>query len=235
MIDANRFPEVVELHHKSYDLLRWVRASLQKGVLSFSVVHTNTDTAAAAEEWISRHMTNLPADVRPRADQVPTFAKLFISFLTTSYRLKSNSVRMVDSCCCCSSCAYLQAGPNLEARTPSKKDSQTAHQLKRIYLRELADELGSSNAAQIPDLLLGRKESAESIARATWGRELMRRSEFASQGEAVLTLWRQCNWNVDGRNWGADGKPRNVTAKEILAAQDRIIDAIRAGDTADSI
>jgi hypothetical protein len=224
MFNSQQIHEVLELHQRSFALLRWVRASLKNGQVSFSVVHKATDSAAAANEWIGRHLGNLPADARPRAEQIPMFSRLFVSFLTTSYRLNPRAVRLVSECGCrCSYCAYLQAGPNLEPRVPSKKDTKTAVELKRIYLSGIAAELCISDAREAVGTLLDTKELSEGIAMATWGAELLRRSEFTSQGEAVLALWREFS--------RTDGSPRRrfeISASQIMEAERKIVAAMKS-------
>jgi hypothetical protein len=224
LFDPQQIHEIVDLHQRSYALLRWVRASLRKGLLSFSVIHGATDSASAANEWIRRHLKSIPEEARPREEQIPMFARLFASFLTTSFRLNSNSRRMISGCgCYCSYCAYLQAGPNLDPRTPSKKDVQTAVDLKRIYIAMLASQLGIPNASGVVDRVLGLSDLATDISMATWGAELVRRTEFASQGEAVLALWRQFAWEGNS--------PRakfQITAKKLIEAERNIVRSIRA-------
>jgi hypothetical protein len=201
-----------------------VRASLKRGSLSFSVVHDTTDSAAAASEWIRRNFENIPEDARPSEAQIPMFSRLFVSFLSTSFRLNPNSRRLVSACGCrCFYCAYLQAGPNLDPRMPSKKDAQTAGALKRIYIGRLAEDLGVPGASEVVERVLRNGNLATDISMANWGAELMRRSKFASQGEAVLALWRQFAWQNNSP------KPRfKITAKRLIEAEQNIVQSIRA-------
>lgn len=219
MFNPPQLRTVLTLHEKSFALLRWVRSSLRTGRLSFAVVHDNTDSATAASEWIRRHLRNLPAGARPPEEQLDVFGRLFVSFLTTSYKLNPTSVRLTTSCgCYCSYCAFLQASPHLDPRNPSKRDFQTAQELKHIYLGKLASELQVTSPTAAIQQVISSKELAEPVALATWGAELIRRSEFASQGEAVLALWRQFAWKED--------KPKSkfkLTADLLLAAEKDIV------------
>lgn len=226
MFDPPQLRTVLALHEKSFALLRWVRSSLRTGRLSFAVVHDNTDSATAAGEWIRRHLRNLPADARPPDEQLEVFSRLFVSFLTTSYKLNPNSVRLTTACgCYCSYCAYLQASPQLDPRNPSKRDFQTAHELKQIYLGKLASELQVTSPTEAVQQALSSKELAEPVALATWGAELIRRSEFASQGEAVLALWRQFAWKED--------KPKSkfkLTADLMIAAEQAVVSGMESAN-----
>jgi hypothetical protein len=218
MFDEQQVARVLGLHEKSYALLRWVKASLRTGRLSFSVAHGASDSSAAAREWIGRHLANIPDDARPEPADVPMFARLFVSFLTTSFKLNPNSVKLMSPCgCYCSFCSYLQAGPNLDPRTPSKKHIGTAFELKKIYVSRLASELATRPLEWVTEAVLASRDLHEQIAMATWGAEMLRRSEFASQGEAVLALWREFAWDKD--------KPRRdfrITARAICDAERRI-------------
>jgi hypothetical protein len=224
MFDLEQLSRIVGLHEKSYALLRWVKLTLRTGGLSFTVVHDANDSVAAAREWIGRHVKNIPDDARPEPADLPEFARLFASFLTTSFQLSANSLRRVSPCgCYCSFCSYLQAGPNLDLRTPSKKQFETALELKRIYLCRLASELTPQPSQTMTEIVLGADQLREPIAMATWGAELVRRSQFASQGEAVLALWREFAW--------AKGRPRprfQITARAICDAERRICESLRA-------
>ena len=224
MFEQKHLRDIVILHEKSFALLKWVRAALKEGSVSFAVIHGNTDSASAAVEWIRRHVNNIPNDARPDAEQIPAFARLFLSFLTTSFRLKPNSMQLVSKCgCLCSYCSYLRAGPDLEPRTPSKKDVRTATELKRIYLGKIATEIGIVETNAIVEALLESVEISEDISVATWGSELLRRSEYASQGEAVLALWRQFAW----RNNSPKPKFR-ISVPRLLDAERMIIAAMEA-------
>ena len=67
------------------------------------------------------------------------------------------------------------------------------------------------------DAVLGRWDPRKDVALATWGFEMLRRSEFASQGEAVLALWREFAWEA--------GRPRRgfrLTARAIVEAERRV-------------
>jgi hypothetical protein len=227
MFDPTRLALVLDLHERSFAFLKWVRDALQLGSLSFSVVHTTADSSTAAIEWIERHQANIPCHVRSPEDQIPTFARLFVAFLTTSYKLWPAKTRRVSDCgCYCNWCSYLRSAPSLESRTPAKKDFQTARELKRIYVGRLAEELRLENAATAVESVVNLAALHEQVAVATWSAELMRRSEFASQGEAVLALWREFAWQ--------NHQPRKkfrLQLAAILAAEQDVCAALRAANS----
>ena len=65
---------------------------------------------------------------------------------------------------------------------------------------------------------------AKDLAWATYGRELLRRTEFASQGIGVLVLWREIAWDAKGQI-----SPKfRLSPERIIAAERRLIDRLAA-------
>ncbi len=135
--------DLLRLHELSYRLFRWVGSSLSSGSLSFKVAHGATDSAAAAEEWISRNLDGLPRELRPlRGDLVP-LSHLFASFLTTSFVLPAAPrVYRDDTVCGCTCCTYLVSAHRLVLRNPTAKDRTQADKLQLLCLEALAESEG---------------------------------------------------------------------------------------------
>jgi len=200
MFDPQELAETVDLHHKSYELLRWVGKNLRSGTLDFGVTHQAVSSFEAAREWISRHWHNLPASVRPAESQLDSFAHLFSSYLTTSFTLVEKPKRkLISYCgCYCPYCSYLGRADQLQVKTPSKGARRAAQELKQVYLKALAEENGRRLTGPQLERLLNEPQLKESLALATYAHELIRRTKYASQGEGVLALWRQFAWNEKG-------------------------------------
>ncbi len=84
-------------------------------------------------------------------------------------------------------------------------------------------------AQTVAEAVIGNSDLHEQIAIATWGAEMLRRSEFASQGEAVLALWREFAWEK--------GRPKRdfrITARAICEAERRIREALAAPQPSES-
>ena len=47
MFDQQQLATVLRLHEKSYELLKWAKTALKQGTISFSVLHTATDSTSA--------------------------------------------------------------------------------------------------------------------------------------------------------------------------------------------
>jgi hypothetical protein len=195
VFDSALLARTLTMHERSFALFKWVREALRNGGMSFAVLHGVSDSSTAAAEWLRRHLPAIPRDVRPAEEDIEVFARLFVSFLTTSYELSPTKPRLVSDCgCYCSYCTYLRASAALVARKPSKKDFQTAIELKRIYVGALAKELRIDDAATRVASVLASRDLCRQVALATWAAELLRRAEFASQGQSVLALWKEFAW-----------------------------------------
>ena len=113
MIDMSKLQGVLFLHEKTFVLLRWVGSQLQRGSLDLSHVHTSMGIGEAAEDWIRRNLDNLPCEVRPSQEELAPFARLFASYLRTSFEIGKK--HLSSSCgCYCSFCAYVRNCAALE-------------------------------------------------------------------------------------------------------------------------
>ncbi len=217
MLNREQMERVVSLQAKSHNLLRWVNEALRAGTLSLTVIHDATTLTDAAMEWIRRNYASLPLAVRPAEGDIEPFAHLFVSYLTTSYELRSvpGTVAVTGRRgCYCGFCAYLVSANYLTVRKPDKKALARAQEMKDLCLVGLAQEEGISLSATKRQVLLSDTSLARTIAYATYGRELLRRSQFASQGEGVLVLWREIAWK-DGRL----DKRFVLSAEQIMVAE----------------
>ena len=229
MFDSEELEQVVTLQQKSYLLLRWVNDALRGGTLNFNQVHAAADISVAAKEWVGRHFHSIPTDARPDETELEPFARLFASYLTTSFDLIAQpGKRLVSSSgCYCGFCSYLAAADHLRVRSPDKKARQRAHQMKDLYLASLAAEAGVSPSPAAREALLSDPKSADDLAFATYGRELLRRSQFASQGEGVLVLWREIAWDQKGKV----KKGFTLSAERILQAEAALVERLTQAST----
>lgn len=225
MFDPRELETTIALHRKTYELLRWIAKNLRGGRLDFTVVHRAMSAADAAREWLARHRENLPMELRPRQEMLDPFARLFSSYLTTSFELReSPGMKVATYCgCFCSWCAYLTSADHLQARRVTKHAQRNGEALARVYLQSLTDELEVQQPHEKIDRLLADAATTEPLAMAAYARELIRRTQFASQGLGVLALWRKFAWR--------NGSPRRnfeLKADDVLMAEKRLVDALAA-------
>jgi hypothetical protein len=225
MFDREELTRVVTLQQKSYKLLQWVGEALRSGTLHFNIVHQALGLSDAAREWLERNWSGLPAEVRPDREDIPAFAHLFASYLTTSFNLVEQAGWRWESGkgCRCSFCSYLVAVDQLRVRNPDKKARERAREMKELYLSNLAKGNGASVPYAVIEGLLSDTALTEDIAYATYAQELMRRSQFASQGEGVLVLWREIAWDQRGKV----KKGFILSAERALQAEARLADRLK--------
>jgi hypothetical protein len=193
MLDRERVDTLLDLQRRSYALLRWIDGKVQSGTLPLGSLHGALDASQAATEWLSRHAATLPADARPPEGKLPEFARLFASYLVTSFEVRPR--KRVRAACGCELCAYFVEVPNLKARAPSKADRQIADELKLDCLEALAGEAGVPLfREELADILRSNAALETPLALVTYVRELDRRAEFRGQGRPVLALWREFAW-----------------------------------------
>lgn len=221
----DQLEEMIDLHTKSYALLKWVNHSLKQNTLKFDVMHQTMNASEAAAEWLRRHYAGIPLAIRPAEAKIEEFANFFSSYLTTSFDIIEKPGEQLRSYCgCfCPMCSYLSAADYLKVRRPSHKAYRRARALKRIYLASLGDALELPLIEDEIEQLLSNKELYLAISLTTYCNEQLRRTKFASQGEGVLVLWREIAWEGT-----APKKGFRLEAEEILDAEKKIISVIQA-------
>lgn len=222
MFDRKELTRLVGLHDRSYRLFTWLNESLKWSKRSYSSVGKALSFADAAAEWLRKNRQELPDDVRPAAADLDEFSSLFVSYLSTSFEIADN--RVVSACAGCFCCGALNLSRHLRVRNPDRKARRVAGELKIIYLRRLAEELELPLIdSDFKEILSGAKESYADISLATYAQELKRRSQYASQGEGVLVLWREFAWTPKG---GLKRKFR-LKVEDIMKAEKRVADRLR--------
>ncbi len=225
MFDHDEITRVVALQEKSYGLLTWVNASIKAGTLRFDVMHQALTASQAAEEWIGRHLANIPPTTRPTPEDLPTFASLFASFLMASFELeKSPRTILTSYCgCFCSWCTFLAAGSHLKTKKITKSARQKAKNLKLNLLEELAVENDLDYETDVLSKFAHNKHFRTDVSLITYADELLRRNRSLSHGDAALVLWREIAWADNKR----PKKKFRLSANEILAAETRVIHGLK--------
>jgi hypothetical protein len=101
MLNRDEVVQAIDLHRRSYNLLRWLSTAISKGFIRFDRAHAYMDESEAAAEWIERHYLNLPPSCRPEHEQLKPFAQFFAAYLTTSFDLvKQPGGQVITSCGC---------------------------------------------------------------------------------------------------------------------------------------
>jgi hypothetical protein len=223
MLDLKKLEATLVLHEKTFALFRWVSKRIRDQALAISHIHGKLSDVDIAIEWLQKNYDNLPKEIRPSLNEVSAFAHLFVSYLKTSFEFDNGYIRSPCDCYC-SFCAYLCNAPYLKIRALSKKSRKTAEALKRLCLEEIAESIGESvNCAVTRKLTSDKSPIARELAIATYAKELIRRTEYTTQGEASYALWREFAW-IDGH----PNRDFHLTANLILRAHGKIIAVLKA-------
>jgi len=224
MFDRHELDHVLQLQEKNYKLLRWVNRTLQQGGLDFSYIHQAMSASQAAQEWIQRHYDGIPLEARPVPSDIPRLAHLFASNLATSFTLVQRpGLRSVSADrCYCPLCRYWAPTIQLKPRPITRKARDQAVHLQRNYLQKLAEDLELPLLGSEIEALRTDPERVEDLAIATYATELIRRSQFASQGVGILVLWRAIAW--DGT---APKKNFQLTVERVFQAEAALIEQMK--------
>jgi hypothetical protein len=229
MFERDEVHKAVELHRRSYNLLRWLSTAISKGFIQFERAHDYADQATAAKEWIQGHYLNLPASCRPPLDQLDAFAQFFATYLTTSFDLVEKAgTRVTSGCgCYCPICTYVTSAPHLTVKKVTRQDKARARKLKLESVEQLGKERGISLDEKRIEKLVDAPESSENVSLMTYGQQLIARTHGRSKGPAVLVLWREIAWDKKG----APKKGFELDADSIVNAEIALTQLIADADS----
>jgi hypothetical protein len=224
MFVRDEVSQAVDLHRRSYNLIKWLSSAMSRGFIKFNRAHEYMDQNEAAKEWIESHLLNLPPNCRPESDDLAQFARFFATYLTTSFDLiEKPGAQLTSGCgCYCSFCAYAVAAPNLKTKKLYRRDKERARKLKLFALKQLALERQTHLDDKQAAMLIDSPETAESVSLIAYGQQLVARTRGITEGPAVLALWREVAWN----NKGAPKKNFQLEVEDILRAEESIANKI---------
>jgi hypothetical protein len=230
MFDHDQLKHVIDLQDRAYRFVLWASRLTHLHAGHDAVErHAGKSTADAADEWISRNFAAIPPDVRPERHDIHRFATLVAGLLQTSFSIDPPGKEVRGRPC--EFCSML--GSILYLRNPNDNDRAAAHALKMVAISTLTDELDLPLLRSEIDALINAPGApAEDVAWITYAQELLRRSEFASQGTGVLQLWRDIAWeNPTQRGRGRIKDGFSLTAERVLLAQQRVKAYVTASTT----
>ncbi|HEX8549925.1 MAG TPA: hypothetical protein VF681_00080 [Abditibacteriaceae bacterium] len=226
-MNRNDIERILRLQNSAYELLLWLnkRAENEQELLSDHNLE-QWRHGESCENWVRETSGMIPQAIRPSQEDIPAFARLFSSFFLTSFRLTERAP-VVSYDYYGHESGYVGSGKRrLMAGAPSGKKSakgkvkveESARELRIIALEELALE---------NDLLLSRADLEaleqddnlhDALVLWTYFHELNRRANFASQGDAVRSLWQ-----------AMDKKEREkMSVEKIVNARDSLITALNS-------
>lgn len=215
----------LDLHRRSYRLLKWLAGAIERGFIQFNRAHEYMDQNEAAKEWIESHLLNLPPNCRPELEQLGVFAQFFATYLTTSFDLVSSPAkRLTTACgCYCSFCAYAVSAPRLKTKKLYRRDKERARKLKTFRLMQMAIEHNTHLDEKATDKLIDSQETATDVSTIAYADQLLQRMKGRSEGPAVLVLWREIAWETN-----APKKNFKLEVDNILRAEQSIAGRIKS-------
>jgi hypothetical protein len=227
-MEKHQIERVLDLQQRAYNLLLWIsdQARHQPDLLSEANLQ-KLRYAQGCDEWVRHMMGMFPENFRPGEADIGAFAHLLSSFFNTSFHVETKNesnwssrhstydtwvaTKLVPGA------PKSTKGPAAKKRA-QEKDRQSAHNLQLIALEELAIENDIDLTRAQIEALAAQPDIAESLNLWSYAHELMRRSQFASQGAAVHQMW-----------LSLDKKTReNLSADTIWQAREQLCRALKA-------
>ena len=223
MLDREELVQAIDLHRRSYNLLRWLRTAIARGVIRFDRAHDYMDEAEAAEDWIREHYFNFPPACRPEQERITAFSRFFVTYLITSFDLvEQPMVRGTSPCgCWCRLCMYLVSASHLRTKKLLRRDKERARKLKVTTLQQLSFKHNLHLDQHHAEEIINSPQRAMDASLLAYGQQLLERAHGRSQGPAVLALWREIAWTQT-----APKKDFELNAEDILNAEDALVHAI---------
>lgn len=178
----------LKLHKLAYSMLMWLKeqARNSRGLLDAKAVE-KMSSANSCEEWTVRHLSMIPVQLRPEAGDIAPFSRLFSSFFTTSFRVGQRRWwETVETTLVTGIKTYRD---RRHKKHSEQRDEEGATELKRLALVALAEETQLHCDSLMAERALVMDHISQELALWTYVRELVRRTEFASQGPSVHRLW----------------------------------------------
>jgi hypothetical protein len=189
--------KALDLQQRAYRLLIWIGRE-QPTLLDVNAL----SSSAACALWVKRHWNVFPAEHRPELSEIDAFGKMLSSYLNTSFHLQgeAGALRLARG----------RAFKNGQSRKyGQRRDAQTAAELSKLALTYLAQDEGLQLTEESITAILNDEALSAAVGLWAYGCELVRRSQFASQGAAVHHLWTELD----------EKKRRRLTAEEIWKAR----------------
>lgn len=191
----NDIENAVEIQQKAYGLLPWLkdRAATNPGLFGADGVK-HFSSGDACVKWVRQNLSAFPLQFRPRPDQASAFGYLLSSFFSTSFRVAEVKQRGAAMTTLVRGAAA-RSGAR-EKRRAAHRQEQVAAELGCLALTRLAEEQNFELRADKIEEAFANPEIFQDLALWTYGCELVRRCQFASQGEAVHRLWLELDEKV---------------------------------------
>ena len=183
-MEAAAIQKALDVHKRAYALLMWLKSEAPSQISQLSGAAEERISPASCEEWFFQNSSNIPASLRPGKQEQSAFFHMFSSFFSASFHLEGERGKSRS----------LERGGRAitgrrHKRNARKRDEANTQELERLAVRDLCQATGLAINDDLERAALENSEIAGDLALWTYVRELVRRTEFTSQGPAVHRLW----------------------------------------------
>ena len=218
-MNLEQLKTAVEAQKKAFALLLWIKQRVQADADFLEarrdeILGFGRDCAA----WIGREWSSFPCDLRVPADEARAVGFVLSSFFRTSVRI-ANVKRWhqngVEIKLVTGAVKFTGRRHKLYAR---RRQKEAADELCRLALGALAAESEFELSETAWEQTLAQPEVVADLTLWTYGCELVRRCEYASQGTAVHLLWLALE----------ESARKNLSADCIWQARERLVQWLAA-------
>lgn len=187
-MNQEQIERTLKLQKLAYALLMWLKEQARK---DRSLVEPETveaiSSAGSCEEWLAQRLPIIPAQLHPSPHDFTAFTRLFSSFFTTSFRV--GQVYWGERAETTVVAGVKELHGRRHKKHSERRAEQAAIELKRLALTALAETEELPCDALLAERAVVSEAVAKDLSLWTYVRELVRRTEFASQGPGVHRLW----------------------------------------------
>jgi hypothetical protein len=204
-MNITELESALDLQKRAYALLLWTGKEARRLLADESL-----SSSAKCADWLKRHLNEFPVELRPGADEFDGFAKMLTSFFNTSFHLEGagGNVRLIRG-------RKFKDGRN--KKYAQGRAAEVAEELTRVAIASLAKEEGVRLEGDLIANILKDDALTAQVSLWAYGCELVRRSQFASQGSAVHHLWLELD----------EKKRRGLNAEAIWKARSALVEALK--------
>jgi len=141
MLSRERLLLAIDIHSRSYKLLRWVGAAIERGQIPVERAEQHSDSPDASFQWLNKNYQLLPPELKPDDVHLRAFANFFWTYLTSSFDVVANPGKLLQpgNCgCSCPMCARITHASHLQPKKVTKADKRRAFELMMARIAALA-------------------------------------------------------------------------------------------------
>ena len=220
MLDPDILSHAIEIQQKSYRLLRWVAEAIDDGLIPAHCATRHAEGSDAVVEWVRRYHNLFPGDVQVDSKDVDTLARFFWTYVVTSFDVvaeRGSRGAFGTTGCTCELCVRLVDASHLKTKKLTAFDKRRAATLMTARAVTLGAEHGIVIEEPTATSYLNDPALRRAMAYSAYGESLLERLEGATDGPAILALWREIAW-----------KAFHLDVADFAASEQQVLDHARS-------